>query len=476
MQSDGQVSPKHDHNSHMQDESKAADVPLNRREVLKYGFGGLAAVAATPLISKFVRTPSSSSKGSAMRRQPLSTSSVNLTLTLNGPPSQMQRLQSSLSQFYKQNPNISVTISNVTASYYTKIDTDGVAKTLPDVWYVRTFDTYFAYKGWTEPLNSYIAKDPSFGYKSFWPALQYQIKYDGNVYTLPENISCMVMYVNKTMFEKAGVPVPSPDWTWDDFLTTAAKFPITKSGGRQTRYAADLSNLAIDGLWVAEGIVAGNGGSLYSPDYRTATADSPENVKFFELVSELHARGFIPNGGAFPSGTNPFVAGLIAMSYDGDWQVSAFPSEIGTSFEWEILPLPIGYGGKRGISVAGGGYGVSAYSQHKQEAFELANFLTSTGNLEYRIADTLFSPPARSGAMPTYNKMAAAQKNGPTSGLDYIEQGVANGLVISYPPYNSPLSTPVTNRLQPIFDGADVKTQLKLLQQDTETLIKQYGL
>ena len=140
------------------------------------------------------------------------------------------------------------------------------------------------------------------------------------------------------------------------------------------------------------------------------------------------------------------------------------------------MPLPIGYGGKRGISVAGGGYGVSAYSQHKQEAFELAKFLTSTGNLEYRIADTLFSPPARSGAMPTYNQMAAAQKNGPTSGLDYIEQGVANGLVISYPPYNSPLSTPVTNRLQPIFDGADVKTQLKLLQQDTETLIKQYGL
>ena len=158
MQSDGQVSPKDDHNSHMQDKSKAADVPLNRREVLKYGFGGLAAAAATPLISKFVRTPSSTSKVSTMTRRPLSTSSVNLTLTLNGPPSQMQRLQSSLSQFYKQNPNISVEISNVTASYYTKIDTDGVAKTLPDVWYVRTFDTYFAYKGWTEPLNSYIAK------------------------------------------------------------------------------------------------------------------------------------------------------------------------------------------------------------------------------------------------------------------------------------------------------------------------------
>ena len=66
MQSDGQVSPKDDHNSHMQDKSKAADVPLNRREVLKYGFGGLAAAAATPLISKFVRTPSSTSKGSTM--------------------------------------------------------------------------------------------------------------------------------------------------------------------------------------------------------------------------------------------------------------------------------------------------------------------------------------------------------------------------------------------------------------------------
>ncbi len=474
MKSDSQVNPDEGQEPGTRDEHHAGDVPVNRREVLKYGLGGLAGVAVSPLISKFVRSPSSRNATSLVRRP--SASQVNLTLTLNGPPSQMQRLQSSLKQFYKMYPNISVNVSNVSASYYTKIDTDGVAKTLPDVWYVRTFDTYFAYKGWTEPLNSYIAKDPTFDYKSFWPALQYQIKYDGNVYTLPENISCMVMYINKTMFQKAGIPVPSPDWTWEDFLSTAAKFPIKKSGGRQTSYAADLSNLAIDGLWVAEGIVAGNGGSLYSADYKTATAYSPENVKFFELVSELHARGFMPNGEAFPSGTNPFVAGLVAMSYDGDWEVSAFPSEIGTSFEWEILPLPIGYAGKRGISVAGGGYGVSAYSQHKQEAFDLANFLTSTGNLQYRIAETLFSPPARSGAMPAFNKVAGAQKNGPSSGLDYIEQGVANGLVISYPPYNSPLSTPVTNRLQPIFNGANVASQLKLLQSDTETLIKQYGL
>ena len=38
---------------------------------------------------------------------------------------------------------------------------------------------------------------------------------------IPQNLSSLVVYYNKELFDAAGVAYPSDDWTWDDFVETA---------------------------------------------------------------------------------------------------------------------------------------------------------------------------------------------------------------------------------------------------------------
>lgn len=433
---------------------------LNRRAFAKYAVAGLGAMAA----------PSIAACGGSG-----SGGGVTLTLLLNGIQEQTNRLKHVLDDFKKTNKNITVNVQNIADgnAFYTKVNTQGVAKTLPDIWYVRTFDVaYDGIKGWSEPLNDYIDKDPHFGKADVWKALGEQIKFNDKAYTLPENISCLVVYVNKSIFKKAGAQLPSPDWTWADFADTAAKIPVKKNKGRQNLYGGDIG--AIMGAWTLHGVLIGNGGGLYSADFKTATADRAENLKFLEYASDLRKRGLMPAPGGFPTGVDPFVAGLEAMTVGGDWSVATYPEAIADKFEWEILPIPKGSSGKRGISVAGGGFGVSAFSKHKAEAFKVANYITSTSALNYRIADVLYSPPARLSSMPTFLKTAKSTKYAPAVGLDYIVQSMNEAVPVAYPPYMIPLQTAVTNRLTPIFTGTPVEKQLGLLQQDMEKLIKDY--
>ncbi|MCA1481990.1 extracellular solute-binding protein, partial [Bradyrhizobium sp. NBAIM08] len=45
---------------------------------------------------------------------------------------------------------------------------------------------------------------------------------DGEVVCLPQNVSSLVVYFNRDLFEAAGVPVPAAGWTWDDMTAAAA--------------------------------------------------------------------------------------------------------------------------------------------------------------------------------------------------------------------------------------------------------------
>jgi multiple sugar transport system substrate-binding protein len=438
---------------------------MNRREFLKYsaataGLAAVAQVTGSPLASASPRPASSST-------------SASLSLLLDHTSLEVTRFQHIVSQFEKANPGITVSVENIAdaAAFYTKVNTDGVGHTLPDVWYVRTFDvSYDALKGWTEPLDPYIAKTPGFNVDDFFPALRGQMSYNGKTYTLPWNLSDMLVFVNKTIFQKAGVAIPSPDWDWDGFASTASKLSAKMSG---QHYAGDITNLLQDGYWVIEGVLEGNGGSLLSPDFKHSTTTAAPNVDLLNFFVGLHAKGYMPTPGAFPAGVDPFVAGLEAMAVNGSWVIGTYPAEIARTFEWEILPLPKGSTGKRGVSLAGGGFGVASTSHNKEAAFMLADWLTNTASLNYVVSGFLDSLPARQSSMPEFLKTASNVRYAPGGMPNVLAESKA-AIPTTYPPYVIPLDTALTNRMPPIFTGSSVKNQLSALGGDIDTMINDY--
>jgi len=43
---------------------------------------------------------------------------------------------------------------------------------------------------------------------------------EGQLWGIPAGVDLWVMYYNKDLFDRYGIPYPEPKWTWDDFVDT----------------------------------------------------------------------------------------------------------------------------------------------------------------------------------------------------------------------------------------------------------------
>jgi multiple sugar transport system substrate-binding protein len=57
--------------------------------------------------------------------------------------------------------------------------------------------------------------------KDFFPALWETSKTNGQIYALPFDTNNMLMYYNRDILGKYGIPDPDENWTWDDFVKIA---------------------------------------------------------------------------------------------------------------------------------------------------------------------------------------------------------------------------------------------------------------
>lgn len=80
----------------------------------------------------------------------------------------------------------------------------------------------------------------------------------------------MIAY-NKDIFDKAGIPYPTNDWTWDDFSTTAKQ---VSSGEGANRVYGIVSH------WILQSFAPYiYGGMPYNEDWSKQTLDDPNTLK-----------------------------------------------------------------------------------------------------------------------------------------------------------------------------------------------------
>src|SRR5690606_31675953 len=79
----------------------------------------------------------------------------------------------------------------------------------------------FAYKNQIEPLTQYLAQSKLIQEADFYPQTIEPFKWNGDLMCIPQNLSSLVVYYNKNLFDQANLAYPKDDWTWEDFLATA---------------------------------------------------------------------------------------------------------------------------------------------------------------------------------------------------------------------------------------------------------------
>lgn len=281
-------------------------------------------------------------------------------------------------EFVKSHPNIKIDIEPVAGmNYDTKLAMQSAAGTLPDV--VTIVDslvpTLIKYKV-VKDIRPYIENDPGFNIADIYPQMLSTGKGPNDeIYMLPRELGVVVMFYNRTLFRRAGLPDPKPDWTCDDFLRMARKLTLRDKNGRITQYGFTAS-YSWPGIYVSW--VISNGGKVMSKDGKRTEFSSAESLRALHTLTDLVTSENVapsPSQSITAPGVDPFVAGFVAMEPQVFPQTPLFRMTM-KKFDWDVQVMPAGRF-SRLVSVGAAGYGVSVQTKHPKEAYEFVKFMVS---------------------------------------------------------------------------------------------------
>ena len=106
-----------------------------------------------------------------------------------------------------------------------------------DQWF-RPTDTQ---SGLIMDLQPFIEADRSFQPEDFYPGTLESFRWDGGTWALPTGVEARLIFYNKDLFDRAGVPYPQAGWTLNDFLDKADRLTV-RHDDEETQWGfADVS-------------------------------------------------------------------------------------------------------------------------------------------------------------------------------------------------------------------------------------------
>ena len=185
--------------------------------------------------------------------------------------------------------------------------------------------------------------------------------------SVPYQFTITNVFYNKTAFDKAGLEAPTVDepWTLDELYENAKL--LMEKGGVKYGIAMDNSRARYDNLlYMYGGAVTARDGDSFK-----VVVGSPEAIaaleKFVEWNETVMPKA-IWAGGTTDNPANYFKNGDVGIYFSGSWNYFSFQQEI-DSFEWGVMPSPIGPAG--GSAILGGtGLAIPKEARNKDLAIE----------------------------------------------------------------------------------------------------------
>ena len=191
-----------------------------------------------------------------------------------------------------------------------------------------------------------VVKRPSVNWNDFWTGERAVATVNGKVIGIPAVVDNLAVVYNKTLFAKAGLQPPGPDWTWQEFVADAKKLtnPAIKQFG--TAYVTPGTE---DTVWHWEALLWEAGGQLLTPDNKKAAFDSAAGLASLNTLRTMSVTDksmyLDPSDSAY---SNLFNSGKIGMLVTGPWDLFAFPS---VKYGVQVMPAyPGASGGHQTIS------------------------------------------------------------------------------------------------------------------------------
>lgn len=261
---------------------------------------------------------------------------TTVSLVVFGEAEELQAYRSLAESFEAAQKDIDVQLIEVAdrEALITRVTTSIAAGEPPDLFLINyRFLGQFAARGLLEPMQSRLDASEVLAEEDLYPLALDAFRYGGDDLTcLPQNVSSLVVYYNRDLFEAAGVPMPTDGWTWDDMTEAAAA--LTHADQYGIGVEASIIRLAP--------FVWSNGGDIVDDPRRPTrlTLDTPESLAALEAFLALGTDGLIPSveASAAEDDEARFMNGRLAM-YLNSRRVTPQLRLI-DDFEWDVAPLP----------------------------------------------------------------------------------------------------------------------------------------
>jgi len=340
---------------------------------------------------------------------------VELRMTWYSDGNEGEVMRDLLDRFEAENPDIVVVIDEVAYStgILENLPIQLAAGEGPDIARVTDLGGLSEYYLDIGPL----VEDPQYYEDNFGPFLTW-LRPPGNtdgIFGIQNQLTVTGPFINRTLFEQAGVEVPSDvsdEVTWEEWAEAASA--VAEATGT-TAMAMDRSGHRLAGPAISLGA------QYFDADGNPVIAGDEGFRSMAQLMIDWHENGimspeiWVGNAGQYAAANEQFVNGELVFYMSGSWQIGQFDNLIGDAFDWEAVPNPCGPGGCTGMP---GGAATVAINQteHPEEVARVIDFLAAEENLREFHERTLFIPAhagiASSGLdFQTDNPLAAAALN-----------------------------------------------------------------
>jgi multiple sugar transport system substrate-binding protein len=361
---------------------------ISRRDFLR---SGAAVVASIPILAACQPKATEAPKAADQPTQaPPKAETVNIRISVWGDVPDKAAYDDIIAMFNESQSSVKATTEQYLGGYYEKIKANFAGNTSADVLYYQGWSWQpFAQEDLLVPVDDLIERD---NFTKPWPDLQVHnnyAKWHGHTYMSPADSGAVIMFYNKELFDKKGVPYPTDDWTFADFQDAVEKlsfeeggtkyYGYAQAGGWNGQYTRSVHWIRKDGVFEWDTI----------SEPREALFTQPEIIDALQYtIYDVIDKGYCPSPSMIAGGGVTIATGVVAMTMEGPWFLPNMHGEQaakegGVSFD-VVLP-PLGASGIVDTELSTSGHVISGQSKNPEAAWELVKFIADDEGQE-RIA------------------------------------------------------------------------------------------
>ena len=304
-----------------------------------------------------------------------------------GSKSETDVIKSVISDFEEENSNIKINFIHIPQNYFQKIHLLFASGLESDVVFFNNQNILmYINAGLLEDLTPYFYNIEN----EFFPEAVNCFKKDNKIYAVPRDISNLVIYYNKEIFQKQNIKIPQKIKDINELRKLAKKLTSKENFG---------INFEENSLFWLYYLSSNNGGVI-SDDGKNIIIGEKESIEALNLYADMiNQDKSIPAKEQMGSMTSAqmFINGKLAMYLSGRWMTPKFRELI--KFDWDVIEFPA----PNKVYIDASGWAVSKKSKHKKEAIAFIKKLSSP------FASCQF---AKSGLIVPANKLSCFQEDG----------------------------------------------------------------